>query len=252
MIVPRLSFFEPVKVFVIMLAIGFSLALSVQTRADDNSAAELTRQIQELEDRGRYKEAIPLAERLVAQTSQSQSDQNRTVVSINTLAILYERTREYAKAEPLYKEALEINQKVLGHDHPDTAASLNNLAELYKDMGEYAKAEPLFKEALEIHQKMLGHDNADTATDLNNLAQLYEGRGEYNKAEPLYKEALEIRQKVLGREHLLTGESLNNLAELFCNIGKYAKAEPLYQEALEIFRKCCRTSILTLRQASTI
>ena len=26
---------------------------------------------------------------------------------------------EYAKAEPLYQEALRINQKVLGPEHPD-------------------------------------------------------------------------------------------------------------------------------------
>ena len=52
---------------------------------------------------------------------------------------------DYAKAEPLYKEALEIRQKVLGREHPDTATSLNNLAELYEAMGDYAKAEPLLK-----------------------------------------------------------------------------------------------------------
>jgi tetratricopeptide (TPR) repeat protein len=56
---------------------------------------------------------------------------------------------QYAKAEPLYKEALEIWQKVLGPEHPLTATSLNNLAALYQDMGDYAKAEPLLKEALE-------------------------------------------------------------------------------------------------------
>ena len=52
---------------------------------------------------------------------------------------------DYAKAEPLFKEALQIRQKVLGPEHPDTAQSLNNLAELYQAMGDYAKAEPLLQ-----------------------------------------------------------------------------------------------------------
>ena len=56
---------------------------------------------------------------------------------------LYQAMGEYAKAEPLYQEALRIRQKVLGPEHPDTATSLNNLASLYRAMGEYAKAEPL-------------------------------------------------------------------------------------------------------------
>ena len=72
---------------------------------------------------------------------------------------------EYAKAEPLYQEALRIRQKVLGPEHPDTAGSLNNLASLYQHMGEYAKAEPLYQEALRIRQKVLGPEHPDTANE---------------------------------------------------------------------------------------
>ena len=106
---------------------------------------------------------------------------------------------EYAKAEPLYQEALRIWQKVLGPEHPDTATSLNNLAALYQAMGEYAKAEPLFQEALRIRQKVLGPEHPDTATSLNNLAVLYEEMGEYAKAEPLFQEALQICRRFLGQ-----------------------------------------------------
>ena len=73
--------------------------------------------------------------------------------SLNNLAALYQAMGDYAKAEPLYQEALRIRQKVLGPEHPDTATSLNNLAELYQEMGEYAKAEPLYQEALRIREK---------------------------------------------------------------------------------------------------
>ena len=86
-----------------------------------------------------------------------------TATSLNNLAVLYQTMGDYAKAEPLFKEALEIRQKVLGREHPDTALSLNNLAELYQAMGDYAKAEPLYKEALEIRQKVLGREHPDTA-----------------------------------------------------------------------------------------
>ena len=144
---------------------------------------------------------------------------------------------EYAKAEPLYQEALRIRQKVLGPEHSDTAASLNNLASLYWAMGEYVKAEPLLKEALRIRQKVFGSGHPDTAQSLNNLAELYQAMGEYAKAEPLLQEALRIRQKVLGSENPGTAVSLNNLAELYRVMGEYAKAEPLYQEGLRILQK---------------
>ena len=34
---------------------------------------------------------------------------------------------KYAEAEPLYRKALEIWQRVLGEDHPNTATSYNNV-----------------------------------------------------------------------------------------------------------------------------
>ena len=38
----------------------------------------------------------------------------------------------YVEAEPLYLQALAIDEKVYGKDHPDVAIDLNNLAGLYK------------------------------------------------------------------------------------------------------------------------
>ena len=40
-------------------------------------------------------------------------------------------------AEPLYKRALAIREKILGPAHPHVAASLNNLAALYGLQGRY-------------------------------------------------------------------------------------------------------------------
>ena len=39
---------------------------------------------------------------------------------------------KYDEAEPLYREALAIDRKVSGNEHPDVATSLNNLAGLLK------------------------------------------------------------------------------------------------------------------------
>ena len=144
---------------------------------------------------------------------------------------------EYAKAEPLFQEALRVRQKVLGPEHPDTAQSFNNLAWLYRVMGEYDKAEPLYQEALRIRRKVLGPENPLTAQSLINLAWLYRAMGEYDKAEPLYREALRIYKKALAPEHSDTATSLNDFSELDPPMGEYAKAEPLYQEALRVRQK---------------
>ena len=64
-------------------------------------------------------------------------------VSLNNLALLYSTLGDYARAEPLYKQALEINKEALGETHPDYATSLSNLADLYNVMSDYTRAEPL-------------------------------------------------------------------------------------------------------------
>ena len=64
--------------------------------------------------------------------------------SLNNLALLYENQDQYMPAEPLYKRALQIQEKTLGPEHPAVAASLNNLAGLYDNQGLYAQAEPLY------------------------------------------------------------------------------------------------------------
>jgi CHAT domain-containing protein/Flp pilus assembly protein TadD len=143
---------------------------------------------------------------------------------------------DYAKAEPLFNQALVIRKVALGEKHPDYATTLNNLALLYQAMGDYVKAEPLCKQALVIRKEALGEKHPDYATTLNNLALLYQAMGDYAKAEPFYKQALEIVKEAYGEKHPYYATTLNNLALLYQAMGDYAKAEPLFNQAL-IIRK---------------
>jgi tetratricopeptide (TPR) repeat protein len=143
----------------------------------------------------------------------------------------------YQEAEPLFRGALNIREKVSGPEHPDVASSLNNLAELYRTQGKYGEAEPLYKRSLAIWEKALGPEHPDLATSLNNLAELYRTQGKYGEAEPLYKRSLAILEKALGPEHPDVASILNNLAELYRTQGKYGEAEPLYKRSLAILEK---------------
>jgi tetratricopeptide (TPR) repeat protein len=53
----------------------------------------------------------------------------------------------FSEALPLLRDALAINEKALGPEHPDTAISLNNLARLLQAQGDFAGAQPLYKRA---------------------------------------------------------------------------------------------------------
>ena len=168
------------------------------------------------------------------QKGKAESQEADNADSFSKLAFVYDQKGDYAKAEPLLQQALEIRKRLSGPKQPDTASSLDSLALLYDHMGNYAKAEPLFQQALQIRMKMLGAEHPDTAASLDNLALLYDHMGDYPKAEPLLRQALEIRRKVFGPERPDTATSLDNLALLYDHVGDYAKAEALFQQALQI------------------
>src|SRR6516165_10526257 len=68
-----------------------------------------------------------------------------------------------ARAEVLFKQALEAKERELGSEHQGIANDLDNLASVYQDQARYADAEPLYKRSLAILEKARGRDDPDVA-----------------------------------------------------------------------------------------
>jgi len=54
-------------------------------------------------------------------------------VTLNNLAFLYKSRRDFARAAPLYEEAVSIFEKSLGPDHPRSIASRANFRQCAAD-----------------------------------------------------------------------------------------------------------------------
>jgi CHAT domain-containing protein/Tfp pilus assembly protein PilF len=205
---------------------------------DTADAAALNQQVTQLYNRGRYSEAIPLAQRALAIGEKALGpDHPDVAASLNNLAEFYRIQGRYAEAEPLFKRALTIKEKAFGPDHPDVALSLNSLAELYRAQGRFAEAEPLYQRSLTIFEKSLGPDHPHVAVLLNNLATLYDLQGRFPDAEQRYLRSMAISEKTLGPDHPNAAFSLNNLAGLYRAEGRYADAERNYRRSLAIREK---------------
>ncbi|MDZ7905982.1 MAG: tetratricopeptide repeat protein [Cypionkella sp.] len=68
------------------------------------------------------------------------------------------------------RQAMEIDRKALGEDHPDYATRLNNLASLLRATGRLAQAVPLFEQAAAILTAALGVDHPNTKLVTQSLA----------------------------------------------------------------------------------
>jgi hypothetical protein len=80
-------------------------------------------------------------------------------MGMNNLALALGDQDKYEEAEMMYREALVVEQRVLGKEHPDTLKSMNNLAAVLREHGKLEVAEVMAREALTTQQRALGKEH---------------------------------------------------------------------------------------------
>ncbi|MBL1208644.1 tetratricopeptide repeat protein [Geminocystis sp. GBBB08] len=210
-----------------------------QTNSEDEAKVaeveKLNTQMEELLQKGNYREAISVMEKILAIVKEGLGENNvYTAVLINNLGELYFAVGDYKKAESFYQQALMIIKNISKEDTLNTAIFLNNLGKVQHIQGNYREAESFYQQALTITKKVSGEKNLTVATLLNNLGDLQRLQGNYPPAESFYLQALSIAKEVSGEDNPDSAIFLNNLALLYYTQGNYEKAEPLYQQALRI------------------
>ena len=150
-----------------------------------------------------YRDALSL-ELLSARLQAELLNGKDISLTLDTLAQDLQAQGKHDEAEPLYREALEMDRESLGTRHPNTLIAINNLAQVLQAQGKYDEAEPLCREALEVDRETLGNRHPSTLTSISNLGGLLKDKGKYEEAEPLCREALEVRRETLGNAHIRT------------------------------------------------
>ncbi len=221
-------------VLMVCLALASSAGLVAPSLAQGLAAQSA--KINALGDAGKYSEAIPLAEAMLANLEKGAPSKN-LAGAMNNLAQLYGDVGRDAEAEPLYMRALAIMEKAVGVDSVEIAPELNNLAALYQRQLRYAEAEPLFKRALALSEKQLPANHPDIGRALNNLATCYEKQDRHAESEALTRRALTLYEKVAGPESPAVATLLNNLGQIVKVQGRGAEAEPMIRRSLAIREK---------------
>jgi len=153
---------------------------------------------------------------------------------LNQVACRWHHLGEWARAEPLMRRALNIDEQSFGPEHPYVAIRLNNLAQLLSATNRLMEAEPLMRRALAIDEQSFGPEHPNVARDLNNLADLLQDANRLKEAEPLMRRALAIVEQTYGPEHPKVAIHLNNLSQLLQATNRLPEAEPLMRRALAI------------------
>jgi tetratricopeptide (TPR) repeat protein len=76
---------------------------------------------------------------------------------------------ELVSARSVLERALKIDEKALGHDHPEVAMDLSNLGIAYRALGRPDIATGLFERAHKLMLAAVGPDDPKTQAILRNL-----------------------------------------------------------------------------------
>lgn len=185
-----------------------------------------------------YAEAERVGRRSLEIVDELHLDDGKRATSLSSTADSLRYQKKYEEAEPLFREALAIREKVLPPIHKRTAFTLQGLAASLVDMNRPNEAEPYFLRALAIWDHV-GKDDYDSCRHggaLDGLGRVYFRGGDYEKAEPLYQRALSISMKDAGN-CTVTVAAMNDLAAVYWAQGKLDRCEELYQATIPIAQR---------------
>ena len=152
--------------------------------------------------------------------------------AVDDLARALQDADDFEGALPLSVEALAVERRINGDNHPYTLGCISNLATLHVAMSNHELALPLHTETLARSRHLLGDDHPDTLSSICNIANLHHVMDNHDLALPLCQEALAGCRQVLGNAHPKTLICISNLAVLRDDMGEHAAAATLMREAL--------------------
>ncbi|WP_170154286.1 FxSxx-COOH system tetratricopeptide repeat protein [Actinoplanes italicus] len=183
--------------------------------------------------RGEYGTALPLAEQFYEEwKARFGPDEDSTLISANTLALVYRSVGRYEQARELDQDSLARERRLHGDDHRNTLVSASNLAAVLHELGEYERARDLDQDTLVRRRRLLGDDHNDTLTSARNLAGDLFMLGEYERARELDEDTLARRRRVLGDDHPYTLSSAGGLAADLHALGESERACELEVDTL--------------------
>src|SRR5262249_18364528 len=121
------------------------------TSSDSDDPGTLTSRALQLYASGKCDASLALSEKateLVVRNDGGQSAKFAEALVVQ--ALCHKRLVHVAEAERLYRQAIDIYEKVGGSNNSDLAITLDNLAALYAEHGRLSEAERLRLRALEI------------------------------------------------------------------------------------------------------
>ncbi|MEZ5294468.1 MAG: serine/threonine-protein kinase [Vicinamibacterales bacterium] len=204
-------------------------ALAIARRTNPPDSYEVTFALDNLggvlESEERLDEAVAVLQEALERSRRDASSPVLTADILSELAVILKNLGRTGEAEPMYKEALALRERVLGEDHPLTAQSHNNYGVFLRAAGRLEESVEHQQRALAIHRARHGEHHRDVAIAYTNLAGTYKDLGRTAEAESAFKAALNSIGTGPGPMYWVYGNIEFNYGGFLREQGRAAEAE---------------------------
>lgn len=150
-----------------------------------------------------------------------------------TIGQSFESLGRYDRAEPLLRQALELQTDLSGEEGLNSAILLNHLGHVMISRGFYAEAGDFLERARRLTASARrGALVLERANSLEHLSSLRLENGRLEESEKMIKEALEIRTAEFGADDLRTVQTRARWASVLLERGRFLEAKQTFEAAL--------------------
>jgi tetratricopeptide (TPR) repeat protein len=147
-------------------------------------------------------------------------------------------------ANAALSQAVKIDQRQVGVDHPKYATHRANLATVQADQQNFAAAEQGYLEAVRVYEQVLGRTGHPNLIDTYaSLGSLLTKTGNLARAKEYLCKALGLDEQLRGPDHTLVGNDHAMLGRLYFEMGDVPAACDQFNKALAVYManvKCKR------------
>ena len=155
--------------------------------------------------------------------------------SLNNAAVNQVAMRDFERAEATYTEALEVQGRMFGTDHPEYALTLENLGGIAYRKGDYEACLANLDRVHDIRAAKMGEDHPAVMRTMLNMATVAMGMGNHEQAIEIYAEILPLLVAIHGENHLDTATTLRNSGIALRKAGRLTEAEAAIDRARPIY-----------------
>ncbi len=180
----------------------------------------------------RYDEAEEILQKSLELRRRELGDHPHVMLSLNSLASVMQAKGNALAEEKLYREALDLSDRILGRRHRNTLIVLTNLASLQLDIGKLSEAETNARDAVAGFVEECGERDRATIHAINVLALVLQASGRTEEAEPTLRRLVQLLSDEQGADDPTTQATTCSLIRVLARDSDLSEALAALDEAI--------------------